>query len=498
MSAPETERTVHTYAGYLDERRTYAFGLTPVAFAAIAAILLLTLAIMFISGDVIVALIVGVLGVLLWVPLIVRGPEGKSAYEMAIVGRQWGRQRRTGRHIYRAGPLSNQAGGRTRLPGIAADTEMWWALDTNGYRFGMMRMPSTHQYTVLLRCRIGGAAGNDQEVIDGFVGSWANFLDMLGQVTNVAALAVTVETLPDTGERAHANVESITDTGAPEFARTIMRERLSAAASTGFRVHARVAITFKAITPAQRKDPMAAAEMIGGQLPVLYTQLGHANVLALPMTDSEYAAVVRRAYDPDAEPDIERALALGEHVCDWADAGPVTAEEDKSTYVHDSGVSRVWTMTKPPTGFPTERVLVGLLSPNSQIPRKRLTLVMRPYSPGDAGKVVEGDFKNAVGAVNTARGLGSATADIALENAKAARVAEARGHGVVSVSMILTATAESEEQLDALDPEMRSLISGSRVTARPAYRYQAAAWLAGLGIGVLLPDHATIPKSLRG
>lgn len=498
MSAPQAERTVRTYAGYIDERRTYAFGLTPVAFGALAAIVVLTLAVMFLAGSPFVALIIGGVGVLAWLPLVIRGPQGKSAYELALLGRQWGAQRSAGRHIYRAGSLSNQAGGRTRLPGIGAETEMWWALDVNGHRFGMMRMPSTHQYTVLLRCRIGGAAGNDQDVIDGFVGSWANFQTMLGQVTNIAAVAVTVETLPDTGERARANVESITDALAPADARAILLERLSAASKSGFRVHARVAITFDAATPAQRKDPMAAAEMIGAQLPVLYTQLGHTNVLATPMTDSEYAAVVRRAYDPAAEPDIERALALGEHVCDWADAGPVTAEEDKTTYVHDSGVSRVWTMTRPPSGFPTERVLVGLLSPNSQIPRKRITLLLRPYAPGDAAKTVEGDFKSAVGAVNTARGIGSAAADIALQNAGAARVAEARGHGVVSVSMIVTATGESEDQLDTLDPEMASLISGARITARPAYRYQAAAWLAGLGIGVLLPDHATIPKSLRG
>jgi hypothetical protein len=44
---------------------------------------------------------------------------------------------------------------------------------------------------------------------------------------------------------------------------------------------------------------------------------------------------------------------------------------------------------------------------------------------------------------------------------------------------------------------MKALAAGARLNLRPAYRHQAAAFLSGLGIGVLLPDHATIPKTLR-
>ncbi|OLT31411.1 hypothetical protein BJF84_27335 [Rhodococcus sp. CUA-806] len=80
-----------------------------------------------------------------------------------------------------------------------------------------------------MRCRVGGAAGNDQELIDSFVGSWANFLAGLGQVGNIAAMSVTVETLPETGERAQANLAAIIDPGAPTEALAIMAERIAAA-----------------------------------------------------------------------------------------------------------------------------------------------------------------------------------------------------------------------------------------------------------------------------
>ena len=64
--------------------------------------------------------------------------------------------------------------------------------------------------------------------------------------------------------------------------------------------------------------------------------------------------------------------------------------------------------------------------------------------------------------------------------------------------MIVTATCLDEDDLDALEPEMKALASGARLNLRPAFRHQAAAFLSGLAVaGVLLPDHATIPKSLR-
>ena len=323
--SPQTEdRVVRTYAGWFNERRVFAFNLTPVAFISLAVIVVITLAIMY-TGGVPAALMIGGAALLLWLPLIISVGD-KSAYEALLLGRQWGRQRRKAQHIYRAGPLSNQAGGRSRLPGIGADTELWWALDKFGNRFGFVRMPSTHQYTVTLRCRVGGAAGNDQELIDSFVGSWANFLAGLGQVGNIAAMAVTVETLPETGERAQANFAAITDPGAPAEALAIMAERIAAADNTGYRVHSRISITFDATTPAQRKDPMLAAAVIGNQLPVFYGQLAHCNVTALPMSDTEISATVRRAYDPASESDIEAALARGDYVSDWADAGPIAAE----------------------------------------------------------------------------------------------------------------------------------------------------------------------------
>ncbi|OLT31412.1 hypothetical protein BJF84_27340 [Rhodococcus sp. CUA-806] len=128
MSPQTEERVVRTYAGWFNERRVFAFNLTPIAFASLTVIVVVTLGIMFTAGvpaaltivvvtlgimftaGVPAALTIGIPLVVLWLPLIISTGD-KSAYEALLLGRQWGRQRRTAQHIYRAGPLSNQPAG---------------------------------------------------------------------------------------------------------------------------------------------------------------------------------------------------------------------------------------------------------------------------------------------------------------------------------------------------------------------------------------------------
>ncbi len=60
----------------------------------------------------------------------------------------------------------------------------------------------------------------------------------------------------------------------------------------------------------------------------------------------------------------------------------------------------------------------------------------------------------------------------------------------------MTATVGAEEDLRRTESVLRNLASTARLRVRPCYGYQAAAFAAGLGIGVLLPEHATIPGAL--
>jgi hypothetical protein len=52
------------------------------------------------------------------------------------------------------------------------------------------------------------------------------------------------------------------------------------------------------------------------------------------------------------------------------------------------------------------------------------------------------------------------------------------------------------EQLRRAIKAVRNLHAGARLEMRRAYGQQSAASSAGLGLGVLLPNHVTLPKVL--
>ena len=62
--------------------------------------------------------------------------------------------------------------------------------------------------------------------------------------------------------------------------------------------------------------------------------------------------------------------------------------------------------------------------------------------------------------------------------------------------MITTVTVTDEEQLRRAVKAIRNLHAGARLVMSRAYGQQSAAFSAGLGLGVMLPDHVTLPKVL--
>ena len=62
--------------------------------------------------------------------------------------------------------------------------------------------------------------------------------------------------------------------------------------------------------------------------------------------------------------------------------------------------------------------------------------------------------------------------------------------------MITTITVTDSEQLHRAIKAVRNLHAGARLEMHRAYGQQSATLSAGLGPGVLLPDHLTVPKIL--
>ncbi|WP_280393809.1 SCO6880 family protein [Nocardia brasiliensis] len=495
-----------TYGAGHEVRRTYAFGLPKRVFYGLAGVVLVGV-VLTMAGLTILGLSVAALALLAAVPMSVR-IAGKTGYELGLLERAWQRERRSGRNVLRAGPLSQAPQGRARLPGVAASTEMWWGIDKLGNRFGMIRMVSTGQYTVVLRCSPQGIAGMEQAVINAMVAEWGEFLALVGQTGDVSGIAAIAETIPETGARLRTEMDRIAHPDAPDAAREWLRQAGSGrtADRSGAQLHMRIAVTWKARTTAKRRDPMVMIADLAERLPQLCVALSRCQVVAEPMSDHQIAATVRRSYDPRPETEAAAeeltrhrgAVPPGESV-DWLDAGPLAGEPiGRGYYAHDGAYSRTWVMSRPPSGFHDETILRGVLVGRSDVPRKRVALIYRPLPPAEAAESVHEDMLSATARVTSTRGISSARANLTLASTRQSRDEEARGAGVVDYAMLITATAGSLEELRSYGEIIKDRSAGARMQIRPAWAQQPAAFLAGLGVGVLLPDHATVNRTLQG
>lgn len=494
----QNEQNRRTYGDLHEVQTAYMFNLPKSLFYAELAAFAVGIVVMmcgfFLTGAVILAVVVTA-----FLPMHVRTPSGRTGYEAASELIGWRRQVRSGAHIYKAGTLSNQAGGRARMPGVGAVMEMWWGIDKLGRRFGMIHRFKAGQYTFWLRCSPAGLSGVEQDRVDQDVSNWGEFTNVMGQAGDVDAVVTVIDTVPETGTRQNAELTRLTHPDAPDPARDYLDAFRADGTRTEIRVHYWMAITITPRSKAKREDPMLMIADLAERIPAVCANLADVRVVAEPLSDHAVAATVRRCYDPRpaVEAAAEDVLRTGEDYVAWSDAGPITAEETKKSYFHDGAVSRTWVMNTPPAGVFTEKILARALEGRADVPRKRVTIIHRPLAPGDGAVAVENTYLAASNAVSSSRGVASVRAQMAAQAADRARAGEAAGAGVTRVSMLLTITADTEADLEQMSDAVTEMGARTHMSLRPAWRQQAAAYLAGLGVGVLLPDHASTAKTLQ-
>lgn len=440
-------------------------------------------------------LVVAVVVAVVIAPLLVRvgGRTGAHAMAARLV---WWSGRRARQDVYRSGPLSVVPGGTARLPGLLAPSMMLHAQDAYGRSFGLIKLPWAHHYTAVLRCNADGAALVDTEQIDVWVANWGGWLAALAHEPGIAGVSVTIDTAPDSGQRLRSEVTRLLHPGAPELAAQVLQQAAASYPAGSAQVATRVAITWgPTMVSGRRQDSDIAAE-IGHRLPGLAEGLARTGAgAAVPMTAQALAEMVRVAYDPACALDVDAARENGSSGISWAEAGPIAAQEFCGSLRHDSGVSATWCMEEAPRGTVLSGVLTQLLSPHPQLPRKRVTLLYRPYHPGDAVRIVDSDVRDAMfNATKNARAKARATAD--LRAAEQSADEEASGAGVVRFSLLLTVTVPTGAQLSATEAVVRTLGATARIRLRRAYGSQSAAFAGSLGVGVLLPHYASVGRLL--
>lgn len=430
------------------------------------------------------------------VPLVIR-IDGRTGYELMIVRRMFASARRKRETIYHSGPFSQVPGGTYLLPGTLAPSKLYAAQSAGGFDFGLVHIPRTHHFTVVFKCFPQGDEAIEQDTVDSFVWQWGRFLAVLGQSGDIVGATAVIESVPETGKTLANEVDLITRSDAHPLARAIMTESAALLPQDRVGLNARLALTFKATTAERRKDPSEQANEIARRLPGILQGLSDAGVSAKPMTPPEIVAFVRRAYDPASLRNLEDgAVERGGHGVAWEDAGPGMANEGFRDYQHDGVRSVTWEMSAAPTGAVNERVLRRLLAPTEDVPWKRVAIVFRPHSAAEAVSIVDSDFKDAVAAEQSGRGVASAAASLRVAATSQARKEEARGHGLVRFGLLITASEKDDAEMPRMSSTVEDLATQARLRVRRCHGFQAAAFAAALGCGVILPEHSSISPML--
>jgi hypothetical protein len=423
---------------------------------------------------------------------------GESPVRRLGVRGSWlfGGRGRDGR--FRSGPLSNIPRGTFALPGLLAPTVLSEAQSAFGQPFAVLCHTKVNHLTVVLESEPDGAALVDQADIDRRVAAYAAWLASLAQQPGLIAAQVSIETAPDPGDRLHHAVHDRLDPNAPAVARETLEQIARSYPAGSAEIRGRIALTYSMVQNGKRRTATQMANDLAAQLPAMASQLHASGAGETRLVDAQrLCEIVQSAFNPRAAEVFSKARAAGEVAeLDWENVGPVRAEARWDSYWHDGAQSITWAMTQAPRGEIRENVLARLIAPDPRIARKRLTLLYRVISPGDAARMVANDVKTAEFRVTGSK-RANARAKADLRAAELTESEEARGASLVSFGMLLTATVLDGEDLDEARHAMTQMAPTARIAIRPVWGSQDSAFTAALPVGLHLPAHLLIPAGIR-
>ena len=496
------------YGNFRPTRRAGLFGVPLLALGGLIASAGIGFA-MLLTQHWLLALVWTLLVVASLVPMLVRDSHDRTAYQALSARLMFTASRRAGGTVYLSGPAGTVPDGKFRAPGLLAASHLSEHKDAYGGSFGLLHVPATQHFSVVLEATPADYRLLDDDVIDTLVARWGGFLADLGSYPSIDGASVTVETAPDPGITLRSHIASQLRPDAPDFAAATLAEIAETFPAVAAQVTTRITLTWSAFPPVNQGSlslrrgkprPRSRAEMaveIGNMLPSVLAGLKQtgagAGVRALSAQD--IVDITKVAYSPSVANVVEQARADGGTGLSWDDVGPTGAVAGWDVYRHDYAWSRTWYMTTPHRGaFPAE-ALSRLLAPHRDIARKRVTVLYRPEPLVQAAEIVDRAYLDAMSEANQGR----ATARDLRAVRVAARTAEeeASGASLLRFGVIVTATVLEREQLDMAATTVEGLAAAPRLRMRVAQGNQAAAFAAGLPLGLVLPKHLIIGADLR-
>ncbi|MGO9754652.1 MAG: SCO6880 family protein [Solirubrobacteraceae bacterium] len=446
-----------------------------------------------------VAMIVWVVPVALVFAVLLRpDPLGETPLQRIAPRAAARHARRTRRNQYRSGPISHLPCGTFRLPGLLSPTILSEFEDVYQRPCALLTHPRAAHVTVVLESEPDGAALVDQAPIDQRVSNYGAWLASLAEHRDLLSAQVSIETAPDPGTRLRHELDQVLDPDAPPLARATIDELARVHAAGSDEVRARIALTFTMVDEGRRRSGQEMAVHIARHLGQITQQLASTGAgVARPVDSQRMCEIVHAAYNPHAAEILEHARTAGQpaELC-WEDCGPVRAEAHPDYYLHDRALSITYAMSQAPRGEIRETVLQRLLSPHPDVDRKRVTLLYRILTPGEAARIVEADERNAIARVGSVK-RPEHRALIERDAAAASAAEEARGASVLTFGMLVTLTVLDPANINKIRAAVLGLAPTARVSLRPMWGSQDSAFAAALPCGLFLPAHLRMPRSLQ-
>ena len=423
--------------------------------------------------------------------------SGESVALRAIRRLRWWHASARGYTRYQASVVTEHPAGFT-LPGVLAPAALLSAENGYGGRYGIVWDRRTGMLTPTLRVVPASTWLADRADADRWVANWGSWLASLGYVPMLRWVTVTIDTAPEPGSTLADTIASVIDPAAPAAARQIMSQLVDAAPAAAASVDTRVSLTFDPkASPAAPANLTEATAEAGRALIGLESALGSCGVAVLGrLRAADIAGVVRSAFDPAARGEILRITARARAGRDpgsleWAEAGPVGAEEFPDHYRHDGGFSVTWAWHEAPRQNVTADVLSRLITPGPY--PKRVSLQYRPFPATAATRVLEAEvnaatfrerYRNRTGRDETARDAHDQA------RARQAAAEEAAGAGVCLISLYVTITVTSIEDLPRAAAWTEAAADSSKIRLRRMTYSQAAGFAATLPCGICPADLA--------
>jgi len=490
---PEQARP-RDYGGW---RRRRGIGLWGLGAAGTLAVLAAAVLVILVAAADVRALVYVAPPVVIAVGLGLAKVSGEPVALRAIRRLRWWHASARGYTSYRVSVVTEHAAGFT-LPGVLAPATLLSAEDGYGGRYGIVWDRRTGMLTPTLRVVPTSTWLADRGDADSWVANWGGWLASLGYMPTLKWVTVTVDTAPEPGSTLADAVAAAIDPAAPAAARTIMSQLVAAAPAAAADVDTRVSLTFDPkASPAAPGNLTEAAAEAGRALIGLESALGSCGVTVLGrLSDAEIAGVVRAAFDPAARGEILRIAArartgTGPAPLEWADAGPVGAEEFPDHYRHDSGISVTWAWHEAPRQNVTADVLARLVAPGRY--PKRVSLQYRPFPASAAASTLDSEVRAAEFRHEYSRRTRrDVTARDSHDHARARQAAdeEARGAGVSLLGLYVTVTVTDPAQLPRATADTEASAESSKIRLQRLYRSQSAGFTATLPCGICLPDLA--------